>query len=148
MDWKGPLVAGAVVFITAYVFFLQNPLFMANTGPTTSTSGVDVRVTPYLPVNPPTFWAMSGIAYSCGGRGPGVLEITDSGESGVTVASLSLTYGGATYTASGPSCLSAPGSSAVSITALAAPPGAQNSPYDGYLVLSDGTRIPFSGQWA
>ena len=144
----GAVFAALVAFAILFVLVFQNPLFIANYNLLSSSNGPQARVTPFLPASPPTQWSAAGFAYSCSDTGPGALQISNGGRTNITVASVSLTYGGLTQTATGPDCVLAPGTSVISIVALDAQAGAQNSPYSGYLETSDGSQIPFSGNWA
>ena len=125
---------------------MGDPLFLASFNHQAG-GGSQIQVTPFLPANPSSPWVVAGLRYSCDGGGPGVLRVTNGGHA-VTVVSISLTYGGGTYTAAGTSCPVPSGNAVISVTSLGSLPGSQGSQYEGYLVVSDGTRLPFSGSWA
>jgi len=130
-----------------YALVLQNPLFIARFNSLPPQNGGQIRVTPFLPGNPSPPWGTTGLAYTCGGAGPGALQIANNGQGAITIVSMSLTYGGATYATSGPNCSIAPGTAVISITALGAPAAGQNTQYEGYVATSDGTQLRFSGVW-
>ena len=147
MNGRAVAVTAIIVFATAYVFLFQDPLFSANSNATTAFVG-QVILTPALPDSPPTPWNTAGLAYSCGTSGPGIIQLTYHGTSSFAVVSMTLSYGGSTYSASGPSCPVAPDTTVISIVALGAAPPAQGTSFSGYLVASDGSQLQFSGTWS
>ena len=147
MGLKGPLVAVVVAFVIAYTFVFENPLFEVDTGSIFSQGSPQLQVTPFLPAAPSSRWTSTVLSYACGGSGPGFLQVTNGRKGAVNVVSVSLTYGGLAYQASGPLCPAAPGTTLISITALGGLAGAQGSTYTGYVAASDGTRTTFSGTW-
>ena len=141
------MFAAIVTFAMLYVLLIENPLFLANSNANASTSAGKVSVSPFLPSAQTASWSTSGFAYACGGSGPGALQITNNGQGTVTISSVFLTYGGMTYSATGPSCSVPPGNSLISITALGASAPTRDSTYQGYVQTSDGTKINFVGTW-
>ena len=141
------LIGVLVAFAIGYTFAFQNPLFLADVSSVFHTGSPGLQVTPYLPSSSSAQWNTQGFAYSCGGSGPGILEVKNGGSQGATVVSMSLTYGGQNYTTTGPSCTAGPGNTLISITALGGPAGAQGSSFTGYAEAPDGTEFHFSGTW-
>lgn len=148
MGWKGRISALVVLAAVLSAFVVQDPLFFAKFGVLLPSGNAHLAATPYLFASPPSPWPASGFAYACGTAGPGVLMVTNSGQSTENLTAVSITYSGTTFTATGPGCALAPGSTGVSITALStfAPP--KGTSFQGYLTTSGGGRVPFSGTWA
>ena len=130
-----------------YTFVFQNPLFLADVNSALSGGPPDLHVSPYLPGGTAVEWSTEGLSFACGGGGPGVLQVVDGGKGSETIDSLILTYGGATYNATGPGCPAGHGTTLISITALGAQPGAQGAPFSGYLVSASGVKYRFTGTW-
>ena len=130
-----------------YTFFFQNPVFQADVGSVFAGGKPQIQVNPYLPAGASFQWTMSGLAYTCASSGPGLIAISNPGNQNVTVVSVSLDYGGQTYSASGPSCSAPPGQSDIAVTSLGAPAGFLGSQFTGYLMTSGGAKVSFSGTW-
>ena len=148
MGGKGIVLIGVVSIMTLYTLVFQNPLFLANPALTTSSDPNAVAVASYLPSAPSSPWLTTGLSYSCGGLGPGILEVTNPSQTIAAVVSISLTYDCATYTATGPNCAAGTGTTTVSIASLSVPSGASGDQYTGYVTLHDGRQVPFSGVWS
>ncbi len=130
-----------------YTFVFQNPIFQANFNSMFAGSQPQIQVTPYLPASTSIRWEVTGLTYACVGTGPGLIAISNPGNEAVTIVSVSLTYNGQSYSVAGPSCSAVPGQSEIFVTALGAPAGFQNSPFNGYVQTSDGSKVSFSGTW-
>lgn len=129
------------------VFAVQDPLFLAKFSFLLPSVGPDVSATPLLVQAPSTPWGTTGLSYVCGGGGPGVLQLTNSGHAAVNVTGISLTYVGSTLNATGPLCTLDPGDSLISITSLEGPAPPAATPFNGTVTLDHGTEVSFSGVW-
>lgn len=121
---------------------------MAKFGSLIPSGGPDVSVTPALTQDPSVPWTTSGFSYACGAGGGGILEVTNNGSHATNVTAISLTYGGSTYAAAGPSCVAPPGASAISLTGLNGSSPPAGTPFKGRLTLGDGAMVSFAGSWA
>ena len=136
-----------VTVAVMYTFVFQNPVFQADVNSLFAGSKPEIQVAPYLPASTSTHWTASGLAYACSGTGPGLIVVSNPGSSNVTIVSVTLDYGGQTYSAVGPSCSATPGQSTILVTSLGAPAGSQGSQFSGYVRTSDGSNVSFSGTW-
>ena len=149
MSWKGWLVAAILAFAIMFTFVFQNPVFQANFSSLFPGGGSqpEIQATPYLPAYNSSQWSTSVFAYACSGSGPGLIALSNPGSGAVTIASVSLSYNGQTYTAAAPACSAPPGQSEIFVTALGAAAGYRGSPFTGYIQTSDGSKVPFAGTW-
>lgn len=137
-----------VLVLVVSIFAAQDPLFMAKFGSVLSSGGPDISVTPVLIQNPTAPWATSGLAYTCGSEGEGLLQVTNNGNQAANITAVTLTYGGTTYTADGPSCDAPPGTSVISLTGLSGSPPPAGVQFKGRLTLGSGALVAFAGTWA